>query len=56
MWARDTERGEDENLHDSAEAEGSDLRAAGEKSSSNVGVKGKWPYGEAVQKVTWKQR
>jgi hypothetical protein len=27
------------------EAEGSDLRAIGEKSSSNVGGKGKWPMG-----------
>ena len=47
------ERGE--NHHDS-EAEGSDLRAAGEKPSSNVGGKGMQPYGVAAQKVTGKKR
>jgi hypothetical protein len=38
-----TEGEEEENCHDS-EGEGSDSRAAGEKSSSNVGGKGKQPY------------
>jgi hypothetical protein len=38
------EREEEENHHDS-EAEGSDLRAIGEKLSSNVGGKGKQPWG-----------
>jgi hypothetical protein len=38
-------RGEKEqNCHD-AEAESSDLRAAGEKLSSNVGTKGRQPHG-----------
>ena len=45
-------RGEKEkNSHD-AEVERSDLRAAGEKSSSNVRTKGKWACGRAVQKET----
>ena len=59
-WAisGDTERGSwggTENHRDS-EGEGSDLKAAGEKSSSNVGGKGKRPYEEAAQKVTGQQR
>jgi hypothetical protein len=41
---RDQEREEgEENQHD-WEAEGSDLRATGEKSFINVGRKGMWPY------------
>jgi hypothetical protein len=43
------------NLHDS-EAERSDLRLAGEKSSSHVGAKGKRPHGRAAQKETRQQR
>jgi hypothetical protein len=53
MWAKDREMGE-ENLYDS-EAEGSDLKAAGEKPSSNVGGKAIQPYGAAAQKVTGQQ-
>ena len=51
MRARDQERGEEERI-----AVGSDLRAAGEKPSSNVGGKGMQPYGVAAQKVTGKKR
>jgi hypothetical protein len=38
------------------EAERSDLRAAGEKPSSNEGAKGKRPHGRAAQKETGQQR
>ena len=44
----------EENHHDS-EGERSDLRAAGEKLSNNVGLKGKSPYRGASQKVTRQQ-
>ena len=47
--------GEEEN-HCDSEAEGSDLRAAGEKPSSNVGGKRKQPYEGTSQKVTGQQR
>ena len=49
-------RGEKEQSHRDVEAERSDLRAAGEKSSSNVGAKGKRPHGRAAQKETGQQR
>jgi hypothetical protein len=38
--------------HSEVEAERSDLRAAGEKLSSNVGTKGRQPHGRASQKET----
>lgn len=62
MWARDQARERrEENCHD-VEREGSDLRTAGEKASSNVDGKGMWPYeglgdsGVAAQTVTGQQR
>jgi hypothetical protein len=50
------ERGEEEENHYDLEGKRSDLRAAGEKASNNVGEKGMWPYRRAVQKVTEQQR
>ena len=46
---------EEENRHD-WDAEGSDLRAAGENPCSNVGGKRKQPYEGTSQKVTGQQR
>ena len=50
------ERGEEEENHYDLEGKRSDLRAAGEKASSNVGTKRKWPRETAAQKETGQQR
>ena len=52
---QETQSREEQNGQD-WESERSDLRATGEKSSSNVGAKGKWPHGRAAQKETGQQR
>ena len=49
------QRRRERNPHD-LEVERSDLKAAGEKSSSYVDGKGKWPLGDAAHKVTGQQR
>jgi hypothetical protein len=54
-FPRDEGKRKEQNRHDT-EAERSDLRAAGEKSSSDVGAKGKRPRGKAAQKETGQQR